>query len=95
MEKLYFATNQKTAVDVAQARGTIILTVEHSRLEYSEPTPMELKNCVTGDGHADKRQMQEMIQSILKLPEIPKPDDAADALGLALFGLYHPIHALS
>jgi len=88
VEKLFFATNQKTAIDVAQARGVILLTLTQASIPYLEPTPLELKSSITGDGQADKRQIQDMLVRILKLKEPPKPDDAADALALAVFGLY-------
>jgi crossover junction endodeoxyribonuclease RuvC len=84
IEKLYFETNRKTAMDVAQARGVILLTIEEAGIPILEPTPLELKSAVTGDGRADKKQMQTMLERILdeKCPS----DDAADALGLAVFG---------
>lgn len=86
LEKLFFATNQKTALDVAHARGVIVLTLQKAGLKIIEPTPLQLKACITGDGGADKRQMQEMLKLMLKLDRIPEPDDAADALGLAVYG---------
>lgn len=90
MEKLYFSTNRKTAMDVAHARGALMLTVASHHLPILEPNPMELKNAITGDGRADKKQMQQMITRILKLQEIPTPDDAADALCLAVYGgIFH------
>lgn len=88
IEKLYFSVNEKTALDVAQARGVLLSTVAGHHLPLLEPTPPQLKSCITGDGSADKRQMQEMVQILLKLNHIPKPDDAADALALALFGAF-------
>lgn len=86
VEKLFFATNRKTAIDVAQARGVILLTLAESGLRVLEPTPLQLKSCITGDGGADKRQLQEMLMRMLHLPVLPEPDDAADALGLAVYG---------
>tara|TARA_Y100000310_G_scaffold337271_1_gene423927 strand:- start:679 stop:1170 length:492 start_codon:yes stop_codon:yes gene_type:complete len=86
VEKLYFSTNKKTALDVAQARGVILQTIQRHAIPILEPTPPELKSCVTGDGSADKRQMQDMLVHLLNLKKIPKPDDAADALALAVFG---------
>lgn len=86
VEKLYFSTNVKTALDVAHARGVILLTLAAHGIGILEPNPLTLKSCITGDGHADKRQMQDMLCRILCLAEIPKPDDAADALALAVFG---------
>jgi crossover junction endodeoxyribonuclease RuvC len=86
IEKLFFSTNKKTALDVAHARGVIVLCVEKAGIRIFEPTPMQLKNGITGDGHADKEQIQSMLCTLLSLAEIPQPDDAADALALALFG---------
>lgn len=86
IEKLFFATNEKTAIDVAQARGVIVCTVAEAGLQIVEPTPLQMKLAVTGDGQADKLQVQTMLLHLLKLKEIPKPDDAADALGLAIYG---------
>ncbi len=88
IEKLYFSVNEKTALDVAQARGVILATVAEIGIPIIEPTPPELKSCITGDGGADKKQMQEMVKILMKLDEIPQPDDAADALALAAFGAF-------
>ncbi len=89
IEKLYFSVNEKTALDVAQARGVILATVSRHGIPILEPTPPELKSCIAGDGRADKKQMQKMVQMIFNLEEIPKPDDAADALALAAFGAFN------
>ena len=86
VEKIFFTKNDKTAINVAQARGVVLLTLADFGIPFIEPTPSELKAALTGDGRADKRQIQDMLKVLLKLDEIPKPDDAADALGLALFG---------
>ncbi len=86
VEQLFFSTNRRTALDVGKARGAILLAVSKAHIPLLEPNPLELKVGITGDGHADKRQMQDMMMRILQLQEIPKPDDAADALGLAVFG---------
>ncbi|OIO53811.1 crossover junction endodeoxyribonuclease RuvC [Candidatus Peregrinibacteria bacterium CG1_02_54_53] len=86
VEKLYFSTNVKTAIDVAHARGVILLTLAAHDIEVMEPNPLSLKSCITGDGHADKRQVQDMLCRTLNLAEAPKSDDAADALALAVFG---------
>ena len=86
IERLYFATNAKTAIDVAQARGVILLTVAQHGVRMIEATPLQLKLAITGDGKADKTQVQTMLVHMLKLPCIPTPDDAADALGLAVYG---------
>lgn len=86
VEKIYFSSNRRTALDVAQARGVILQTLQECSIPILEPTPSELKSCITGDGGADKRQMQDMLAHLLNLKEIPQPDDAADALALAVFG---------
>ncbi len=86
VEKLYFATNVKTAIDVAQGRGVILLCLAQAGIPLVEATPLQLKSAIAGDGSADKRQMQDMIVRILKLSSIPQPDDAADALALAVYG---------
>lgn len=84
MEKLFFNTNHTTAIDVAQARGVIMLSAVECGVEISEYTPLQVKNSVVGYGRAEKKQVQEMVRSILKLKEVPKPDDTADALALAI-----------
>ena len=86
VERLYFQTNVKTALDVAHARGVILLALAETAVPLLQPNPMELKLAITGDGGADKRQMQDMLTRTLGLSSIPSPDDAADALALALFG---------
>lgn len=95
IEKLYFETNQKTAMSVAEARGAILLTCTQGGLSIIEPTPLELKVAVTGDGRADKKQMAMMVARTLKIDLKGVPDDAVDALGLSLFGaLTHKNKAL-
>lgn len=89
IEKVFFATNKKTAIDVSQARGAILLTVHQQGIPILEATPLQLKMAVTGHGQADKKQMQDMVKLALKLSERPEPDDAADALALALYGAYN------
>jgi crossover junction endodeoxyribonuclease RuvC len=84
LEKIFFTTNQKTAIDVAQARGVIILTAKTRGIEIAEYTPLQVKSAVTGYGKATKKQIQEMTARILSLSSIPKPDDAADALAVAV-----------
>lgn len=84
VEKLFFARNVTTAMSVAQARGVVLLLSKQHKLELHEFTPMQIKQAITGYGKADKKQMQEMVRVILKLKEIPKPDDAADALAAAI-----------
>ena len=83
-EELFFYRNTTTAMQVAAARGISVLAAQQFGLPLYEYTPMEIKLSVTGDGHADKTQMQTMVKLLLKLPRIPKPDDAADALGIAV-----------
>ena len=89
VERLFFAINKKTALDVAQARGVILFSVSEVGIPILEPTPLQLKSGITGDGTADKRQVQDMLVRMLNLPETPKPDDAADALALAVYGALH------
>ncbi len=84
VEKLFFARNVTTAMTVAQARGVVLLCGQQAGLSLFEYTPMQIKQAVTGYGKADKKQMQEMVKTLLTLSEIPKPDDAADALAAAL-----------
>lgn len=83
VEDLFFATNVTTAVIVAQSRGVILYILEKNGIPHSKFTPLQVKQSVTGYGKANKRQVQEIITKLLKLKEIPKPDDAADALALA------------
>lgn len=84
VERLFFNTNTKTAIDVAQARGVILLAARQNGLDIGEYTPLQVKQAVTGYGQADKRQVMLMIKTILSLDTIPKPDDAADALAVAV-----------
>jgi len=84
VEKLYFARNVTTALAVGQARGVVMLSIQQAGLEAFEYTPKEIKNAVAGYGGADKRQVQEMVRALLTLDSIPKPDDAADALAVAI-----------
>ncbi len=84
VEKLFFARNVTTAMTVSQARGVVLLCARLNNLKIYEYTPMQIKQSITGYGKADKKQMQEMVRVLLKLKEIPKPDDAADALAAAL-----------
>ena len=89
VEKLYFATNRKTAMSVAEARGVILLTVQTAGVPVLEPTPLQLKLAVTGDGSADKRQVREMLLRILHLDAAEfagGSDDATDAVALAVYG---------
>ncbi len=86
VEKVFFSTNVKTAIDVSQARGVILLCLAEAGIPIIEPGPLQMKTAITGDGRADKRQVQDMIVRLLNLTEIPRPDDAADALALAVYG---------
>lgn len=84
IEKLFFFKNQKTIISVAQARGAVLLTLANEDLTIAEYTPLQVKQAITGYGRAEKHQMQIMITSLLSLSSIPKPDDTADALAIAL-----------
>ena len=84
VEELFFATNAKTAINVGHARGVVLLTLADERVTIHEYTPLQVKQAVTGYGRADKKQMQEMVRILLNLKSIPKPDDAADALAIAI-----------
>ena len=84
IEKLYFNTNTTTAIDVAQARGVILLAATNNRIPVYEYTPLQVKSAVTGYGRAEKKQVMDMVKHILRLDKIPKPDDTADALAIAV-----------
>ena len=84
IEELFFNSNQKTAIKVAQARGVILLSAVNNNVPVYEYTPLQVKQAVTGYGRADKTQIQTMIKMLLNLDKIPKPDDAADGLALAI-----------
>jgi crossover junction endodeoxyribonuclease RuvC len=84
LEKLFFSRNVTSALNVAEVRGVIMLAARQRRIPVVEYTPNQVKQAITGSGKADKRQMQEMIRRLLSLEEIPRPDDAADALSVAL-----------
>jgi crossover junction endodeoxyribonuclease RuvC len=84
VEKLFFARNVTTAMTVAQARGVVLLCAMQAGLKIHEYTPMQIKQALTGYGRAEKKQIQEMVRVILQLKEVPKPDDAADALAAAI-----------
>ena len=84
VEKLFFARNVTTAMTVAQARGVVLLCGMQSGLTIHEFTPLQIKQAITGYGKADKQQMQEMVRVLLQLKEVPRPDDAADALATAI-----------
>jgi crossover junction endodeoxyribonuclease RuvC len=84
VEKLFFAQNVTTAMSVSQARGVVLLLGKQSKMELFEYTPLQIKQAISSYGRATKAQMQEMVRIILKLKQIPKPDDCADALAAAI-----------
>jgi crossover junction endodeoxyribonuclease RuvC len=84
VEKLFFAQNVTTAMSVSQARGVVLLLGKQSNMELFEYTPLQIKQAISSYGRATKAQMQEMVKIILKLKQIPKPDDCADALAAAI-----------
>ena len=84
IEKLYFQNNQKTAIDVAEARGVILLAANQRKIDIYEYTPLQVKQSITGYGKAVKKQVQDMTRRVLGLSEVPKPDDTADALAMAI-----------
>lgn len=84
VEELFFCNNVKTALIVGQARGVIILTAKQNKIPVAEFTPLQVKQAVSTYGRAPKLQVQKMVKLILNLKEIPKPDDAADALAIAI-----------
>ena len=87
-EELFFNKNVKTALTVAHARGVAVVSAARSGKELFEYTPLQVKQAITGYGRADKKQMQIMVKMLLSLKEIPKPDDAADALAVAICHAY-------
>lgn len=84
IEKLFFINNIKTAMTVGEARGVCLLVAEKNKVPIFEYTPLQVKQSLTGYGKAEKKQIQMMVKMILKLKEIPKPDDMADALAIAI-----------
>jgi crossover junction endodeoxyribonuclease RuvC len=84
VEELFFYNNAKTAIVVGEARGVILLTCRKNKLPIVELTPLQVKQTISGFGGADKKQVQKMVKLLLGLKEIPKPDDAADALAIAI-----------
>jgi crossover junction endodeoxyribonuclease RuvC len=84
VEKLFFQRNVSTAIAVGQARGVVMLALQQAGIEAFEYTPNEVKQAVAGYGSAEKKQVQEMVRALLQLDSIPKPDDAADALAIAI-----------
>ncbi len=84
LEELFFNTNITTGISVAEARGVILLACIHKKLKLYEYTPLQIKQALTSNGRADKQQVQFMVKAILNLKSIPRPDDAADGLAVAL-----------
>jgi len=84
IEKLYFHKNTKTALSVAQSRGVLVMTAAGLGVQVAEYTPLQVKQAVVGYGNASKKQVQLMVQAILSLNTLPRPDDAADALAIAV-----------
>lgn len=84
IETLFFNTNAKTAVKVGEARGILLLALKKSGVKVIDITPLQVKQAVAGYGRAEKFQVQKMVKALLNLKEIPRPDDAADALAVAL-----------
>ena len=83
-EQIFFNTNSKTAISVGQARGAVMLVAAKNNVTFYEYTPLQVKQAVCGYGRADKQQVAKMVKMILKMEELPKPDDASDALALAI-----------
>ena len=88
IEELYFHTNQKTVIFVGEARGVALLACSNSSIPIYEYTPLQIKTSITGNGRAVKKQVQEMVKKILRLEEVPKPDDTADAIAAAICHSY-------
>jgi len=88
VEDLFFATNAKTAISVGEARGVILLSAAQSNISVVSYTPLSIKRTITGDGHADKKQVEKMILQMLRLKEVPKIDDTTDALAIAATHAY-------
>lgn len=84
VEKLFFFKNLKTVISVSEARGVILLTISLKKIGLQEYTPLQIKQAITGYGRANKKQIQKMVKIIFNLKEVPKPDDAADALAIAI-----------
>lgn len=88
IEKLFFNTNEKTAINVAQARGVILLAVRKNNIPIFEYTPLQIKQALTGYGRAEKKQIMYMVKTLLHLEKEPRPDDTADALAAAICHIY-------
>jgi len=88
IEELFFSKNAKTALAVGHGRGVAMLALANADLSITEYKPLEVKQAITGHGGADKKQMQQMVKLLLALDDIPRPDDAADALAIAICHLH-------
>ena len=88
LEELFFATNAKTVMAVGQARGVVLLAAAHHKVPVASYSPPSVKLTICGNGRADKKEVQKMVTKLLRLKEIPKPDDTADALAIALTHVY-------
>ncbi|MGN0709950.1 MAG: crossover junction endodeoxyribonuclease RuvC [Anaerovoracaceae bacterium] len=84
IEELFYYSNQKTVIHVGEARGVAVLACVNNSLVVNEYTPLQIKQALVGYGRADKKQVQAMVKAILNLPEVPKPDDTADAVAAAI-----------
>ena len=84
IEELFFNSNQKTAINVAQARGVLLLSALNHGVRIFEYTPLQVKQAVVGYGRAEKQQVQQLVKMLLNLEKVPKPDDTADALAIAV-----------
>ncbi len=93
VEKLFFQRNVTTAISVGQARGVILLSLAEAGVAVTEYNPLDVKQAVAGYGHAEKGQVQQMVKALLDLEDVPRPDDAADALAIAICHL-HSSHLL-
>ncbi|MEX1021434.1 MAG: crossover junction endodeoxyribonuclease RuvC [Litorilinea sp.] len=92
VEKLFFGRNVTTAISVGQARGAVLLAAAQKSIDVAEYTPAEVKQAIAGYGNAEKRQVQEMVQRLLDLPEVPRPDDAADGVAIAVCHLQRLVY---
>jgi len=88
IEKIFFFQNQKTAFQISQVRGILLLAASQNDIKIIQPTPLEVKTCLTGYGRADKKEVALMVKKILKLKKIPKLDDTSDALACAITAFY-------
>lgn len=90
VEKLFFSTNLKTGIEVAQSRGVILAIIAKHNIHFSEYTPLQIKKAICWNGKAEKKQIGRAVQLLFKLENVPKPDDAADALGIAYLASMNP-----